>query len=58
MNMISQLRQRVSENGEATISLDEYNQLQAEWTTRAGIEALPPVTFDNFDYETDHDIGN
>jgi hypothetical protein len=38
MNMISQLRQRVSQNGEATISLEEFNQLQAEWITRAQIE--------------------
>lgn len=37
MNMISQLRKRVAENGEATISLAEFNQLQAEWITRANI---------------------
>ena len=40
MNMISQLRRRVSESetGEATITLEEFNQLQAEWITRAQIE--------------------
>lgn len=36
--MISQLRQRVSQNGEATLSLEEFNQLQAEWIVRAQIE--------------------
>jgi hypothetical protein len=38
MNMISQLRQRVSQNGEATLTLEEFNQLQAEWIIRAQIE--------------------
>lgn len=38
MNMISQLRQRVSQNGEAKLSLEEFNQLQAEWILRAQIE--------------------
>lgn len=38
MNTISLLRKRVAENGETTISLDEFNQLQAEWITRAQIE--------------------
>lgn len=37
MNMISQLRQKVQKNGSATISLEEFNQLQAEWITRAEI---------------------
>lgn len=41
MNMISQLRQRVRQNGKAEITAEEYDQLQAEWITRAGItEAL------------------
>lgn len=40
LNMISTLRRRVAENGKAEISLEEYNQLQAEWITRAGIEAM------------------
>jgi len=38
MNMISQLRQRVQKNGHDTlITVDEFNQLQAEWITRASI---------------------
>lgn len=37
LNMISQLRRRVAENGQATITVDEFNQLQAEWITRANI---------------------
>lgn len=35
--MISQLRERVRINGTATITIDEFNQLQAEWITRANI---------------------
>lgn len=38
MNMISQLRKTISENGQATITVDEFNQLQAEWITRAQIQ--------------------
>lgn len=38
MNMISQLRQRLREDGQATITPAEYDQLQAEWITRAGAE--------------------
>ena len=39
MNMISQIRQRASESktGEITITVDEFNQLQAEWITRVRI---------------------
>ncbi|WP_182039542.1 hypothetical protein [Vibrio alginolyticus] len=33
-NMISTLRKRVRENGSASISIDEFNQLQAEWIKR------------------------
>ncbi|ENM6582886.1 hypothetical protein AB8I92_003279 [Vibrio alginolyticus] len=33
-NMISTLRKRVRENGSASISIDEFNQLQAEWIER------------------------
>jgi hypothetical protein len=36
--MISQLRQRVAQNGEAKLSLEEFNQLQTEWIVRAQIE--------------------
>tara|TARA_R110001583_G_scaffold155783_6_gene307465 strand:+ start:1141 stop:1446 length:306 start_codon:yes stop_codon:yes gene_type:complete len=43
MNMISQLRQRVSEDGAASLNIDEFNRLQTEWVTRAKIEVLPPV---------------
>ena len=38
MNMISQLRQRVVQNGSAMITLEEFNQLQAEWITRARMD--------------------
>lgn len=34
MNMISQIRQRINASGEASVSIDEFNQLQAEWITR------------------------
>lgn len=34
MNMISQLRQRVANAGRAEISVEEFNQLQAEWIRR------------------------
>lgn len=37
MNMISQLRRKVQVNGTANISAEEFDQLQAEWITRAGI---------------------
>jgi hypothetical protein len=43
MNMISDIRQRVSEYGFTNITIDEFNQLQAEWITRANIEVIPPV---------------
>lgn len=33
-NMISTIRHRVAESGTATISIDEFNQLQAEWIKR------------------------
>jgi len=39
MNMISVLRQRVKADGKATISVAEYDQLQAEWITRAKVDA-------------------
>ena len=39
MNMISQLRQRVSKNGTTTISVEEFNQLQSEWIKRVGEQA-------------------
>lgn len=38
MNMISQLRQRIRQDGSATIAPAEYDQLQAEWITRVGAE--------------------
>jgi len=34
MNMISQLRRRFSETEKVTLSIEEYNVLQAEWITR------------------------
>jgi len=40
MNMISELRQRVIKEGSATITLDEFNQLQAEWITRTKAEYM------------------
>lgn len=40
MNMISALRQRVREGGAATITIDEFNQLQAEWITRVGADEV------------------
>lgn len=52
MNMISQLRQRINAHGETTISIDEFNQLQAEWIQRIGSnlewknttsDGLPPI---------------
>ncbi|MDI5832557.1 hypothetical protein OCF84_21450 (plasmid) [Shewanella xiamenensis] len=33
-NMISTLRQRVIEHGEATLSVEDFNQLQSEWIKR------------------------
>lgn len=35
MNMISKLRRQVTETGEATISVRQFNQLQAEWIKRS-----------------------
>jgi len=40
MNMISQLRARISQSGKTEITVDEYNQLQSEWITRAGADEL------------------
>jgi len=38
MNMISKLRKRIQENGYgALLTVDEFNQLQSEWITRAQI---------------------
>lgn len=34
MNMISQLRAKISLSGEATLTVDEFNQLQSEWIKR------------------------
>lgn len=34
MNIISQLRQRIRENGKAEITISEFNQLQSEWIMR------------------------
>ena len=38
MNMISQFRQRVNKDGKAEITLEEFNQLQAEWIIRTKME--------------------
>jgi hypothetical protein len=40
MNMISKLRRRVLEDGNALITFDEYNQLQREWITRTGAKDM------------------
>ena len=40
MNMISQLRQRVRQNGQVTITAEEYDLLQTEWITRIGAEDM------------------
>jgi len=40
MNMISELRQRVRNNGKAEITPEEFDRLQAEWITRTGAEDL------------------
>lgn len=40
MNIISILRQRVLDEGRASINSDEYNQLQSEWITRVIPEHL------------------
>lgn len=40
VNMISELRQRVFQHGTATINVEEFDQLQREWITRAGAESL------------------
>lgn len=39
MNMISQLRQRVRQHGKAVITPGDFDQLLAEWITRARIDA-------------------
>ena len=38
--MISTLRQRIRQSGETTISVDEFNQLQAEWIKRQNATPL------------------
>lgn len=38
MNQISQLRQDVQKHGVCVISIDDYNELQREWITRAKID--------------------
>lgn len=40
MNMISELRQRLLKNGSTNISIDDFNQLQAEWICRAMPEGV------------------
>ena len=47
MNMISTLRQRVREGGCATLTLDEFNQLQAEWITRTRIDTAAGTDLDS-----------
>lgn len=46
MNMISTLRQRVREGGATTITVDEFNQLQAEWITRTKVETQSGIDLD------------
>jgi len=41
MNMISTIRQRVHASGVATITSEEFNQLQAEWIKRCGLGWIP-----------------
>jgi len=38
MNRISQLRQDIQKHGVYVIDLDEYDELQREWITRAKID--------------------
>jgi len=38
MNMISQIRKRIVDGNQTIITLDEFNQLQAEWITRTKID--------------------
>lgn len=40
MNIISELRQRIRRDGTATITSEEYDQLQREWITRSGAEEM------------------
>lgn len=42
MNKISQMRQAIKDNGTVTLNTDDFNQLQAEWIKRAGIEINAP----------------
>lgn len=41
VNMISELRQRVRRDGEATITVEEFDRLQSEWLTRAPMDIAP-----------------
>lgn len=34
MNIISELRKEVNKSGSATLTIDQFNQLQAEWIKR------------------------
>ena len=54
MNKISEIRKKVLENGYVTIGVDDFNQLQAEWIQRAGIEVVSVVDKSNVDLS--HDV--
>ena len=47
MNMISTLRQRARAGEPITLSVDEFNQLQAEWITRAKIDTPTGTDLDS-----------
>ena len=40
MNMISELRMRIVKNGRATITAEEFDQLQTEWIMRTKAEYM------------------
>ena len=39
-NMISELGRRINESGQAVITVNEFNQLQAEWVKRTKAEYM------------------
>lgn len=44
MNKISQIRKDIQLTGEASLDINDYNQLQMEWITRAKIEGIVEVS--------------
>lgn len=47
MNMISQIRKKLLQDGSVTISIDDFNELQAEWITRAMPEGVMGIPLDS-----------